>query len=159
MAKKKPKETFPAIGFQLLLAAIIAISLVECLLAGLGIIPPILSYSPANIFFALLRIAIAVYAGYSFAAGGMARAALRGGGLFLASSLAICALVFAAPYFATHPILGVFVMEGSLPSLLAVIVAENTLAGAAIAAIVAWLSGQNFSKSWFLSKRARQLRA
>ena len=143
MAKAKTKP----IKVQYLLAAIIAISIIESALAGFGIIPPVLSYSPANLFFAFLRLSILVYAGLAYAPSGTARAAIMGGALFLASSLTLCLSVFAAKGFATHPILGVFVIEGELPALCAIIVLENALAGAAIAAAVAWLSQKKiFSK-------------
>lgn len=152
MTKKTAKKTSPAVGFQLILAAIIAISVIEVALAGFGVIPPIFSYSPANLFFAFLRIAIVVYAGY--AASGVARAALRGGALFFASSLAVCISVFAAQGIATHPILGVFVFDGMLPALFAVIIVQNTLMGAAIAAVVAWLSRQKFFQGFFPAKKS-----
>ena len=158
MARKTAKKTSPAVGFQWMLAAIIAISMLESALAGFGIITPVLSYSPANLFFAFLRLAIVVYAGSEHAASGVARAALRGGALFLASSLTLCASVFAAPSVATHPILGVLVQDGTLPALLALIVVENTLVGAAIAAVVAWLSRQKFFQEFSLPKRTRQSR-
>jgi len=154
MEKKTTKKTFPAFGFQYMLAAIIAISVVEAALAGFGVIPPVLSYSHVNIFFAFLRLAIVVYAGSEYAASGVARAALRGGALFFASSLTLCVFVFASPSFATHPILGVFVFEGELPALLAIVIAENTLLGAAIAAVVAWLSRQKFFQKFFSSKKS-----
>ena len=154
MEDKKPIEQFLASGFLRMLAAIIAVSITEASLAGFGVIPPILSYSPANLFFAFMRLAIVVYAGSEYAAPGLARSALRGGALFLASSLTLCAIVYAAPHFATRPVLGVFVMEGDLPMLLGVIVLENTLVGAAIAAAVAWLSGQRFFQD-FLSLKKR----
>jgi hypothetical protein len=157
MEKKTAKETPLAIGFQHMLAAIVAISAIEASLAGFGIITPILSYSPANIFFAFLRIAIVVYAGSEFASSGMARAALGGSALFFASSIALCICVFAARGIATHPILGVFVWDGQLPALFATIVLENTLVGAAIAAAVAWLSQeksfQAFLRKLFTSKK------
>ena len=152
MAKKKSdasgleaasaKNSSPAVGFQYMVAAVIAIALIESALAGFGAIPPILSYSPANIFFAFLRLAIVVYAGAEYASSGITRAALRGGALFLASSTALCISVSAAPYYATHPVLGVFVLDGQMPALFATIILENTLVGAAIALAVAWLSGQ-----------------
>jgi len=144
MEKKTAKETSPAIGFLHMLAAIVAISAIEASLAGFGIITPILSYSPANLFFAFLRIAIVVYAGLKYAAEGAARAALRGGALFLASSLTLCIFVFAAPNFATHQILGVFAWVSALPALFATIILENTLVGAVLAAAVAWLSQKMF---------------
>jgi hypothetical protein len=153
MARKKAKETSAQIGFLPLLAAIAAVSTAESLLAGFGIIPPILSYSPSNLFFAFLRIALVVYAGWAYAAEGAARAALRGGALFLASSLTLCLLVFAAKGIATHPILGVLVIEGELPGLFAVIVAENALVGAAIAAVAAWLSQKKVFKKIFHSSK------
>jgi|GEM_PF-2075297 len=150
-ASKMAKTKTNAIGFIWLLAAIIAISIVEAALAGFGIIPPVLSYSPANLFFAFLRLAIVVYAGLAYAPSGTARAAAMGGVLFLASSLTLCLSVFAAKGFATHPILGVFVMEGELPALCAIIVLENALAGAAIAAAVAWLARKKIFKKQFSS--------
>ena len=152
MAKKKTKQSPSASSFQCTLAAIIAISVIEVAFAGFGVIQPIFSYSPANLFFAFLRIAIVVYAGY--AASGVARAALRGGALFFASSLAICISVFAAQGIATHPILGVFVFDGMLPVLFAVIIVQNTLTGAAIAAVVAWLSRQKFFQGFFPAKKS-----
>ena len=141
------------ICFNWLASAIILISILESLLAGFGIIPPILSYSPANLFFAFLRIAIVVYAGWAYAASGLARAALRGGALFLASSLAICISVSALPGIATRPILGVFAPEGSLPALFATILVENTLVGAALAAAVAWLSQKKLFRKILPSKK------
>lgn len=142
------------IGFQSMLAAIIAISILESLLAGFGIIPPMLSYSPANLLFAFLRLAILAYAGWAYAPSGVARAALRGGALFLASSLALCIAAIAAKNIATHPILGVFVPDGALMALFAVIVVQNTLMGAAIAAVVAWLSRQKFFQGLFTAKKS-----
>jgi len=135
-----------------MLAAIAAISIIESALAGFGIIPPVLSYSPANLFFAFLRLAILAYAGWAYAQSGVARAALRGGSLFLASSLALCIAVIAAKNIATHPILGVFVPDGALMALFAIIIAGNTLAGAAIAALVAWLSRKKAFKKLLPSK-------
>ena len=154
MARKTAKKTSPAVGFQWMLAAIIAISMLESALAGFGIITPVLSYSPANLFFAFLRLAIVVYAGAEYASSGMARAALRGGALFLASSMALCISVAAAPYFATHPILGLFVLDGQMPPLFATIILENTVVGAVIAAVVAWLSGQQFFRKLLPSKKS-----
>jgi len=136
-----------------MLAAIIAISIAECSLAAFGIIPPILSYSPANMLFAFLRLAIIVYAGVEYAASGPARAALAGGALFFASSLALCTFVVAAKGFAAHPILGVFAPDGALPALFAVIILENALVGAALAAAVAWLSQKKVFRKLLASKK------
>ena len=136
-----------------MLAAIIAISIIESALAGFGIITPVLSYSPANLFFAFLRLAILAYAGWAYAPAGVAHAALIGGALFLASSLTLCVSVFAAPGLATHPILGVLVQDGTLPALLAIIVVQNTLVGAAIAAMAAWLSQKKAFKTLISSKK------
>ena len=143
MARKTAKRPPTAVSFRLMLAAIVAISAVEAALAAFGMVPPVLSYSPANFLFAIARLAIVVYAGMEHAAGA-AHAALRGGALFLASSLTLCVSVFAAQGIATHPILGVFALDNTLPALFAIIVLENALVGAAIAAAVAWLSGQRF---------------
>ena len=140
-----------AISFLWLLAAIISISIVEAALAGFGIIPPVLSYSPANLFFAFLRLAIIVYAGLAYVSSGTARAAAMGGALFLASSFTLCLSVFAAKGFATHPILGIFVTADELPALCAIIILENALAGAAITAAVAWLSREKIFKKQFSS--------
>ena len=147
------KGTGNIIGFKWLAAAIVLVSLVEASLAAFGIIPPILSYSPANLFFAFLRLAIVVYAGLGCAPSGLARASLAGGALFLASSLAICISVFALPGIATRPILGIFVQEGTLPALFATIVVENTLVGAALAAAVAWLSQKKLFRKILPSKK------
>jgi len=151
--KKAAKQTSPAFGFQYLLAAIIAISVIEALLAGFGVIPPILKYSLANLFFAFLRLAIVVYVASEYAATGVARAALHGGALFFASSLTLCVAAFAAPGFATHPILGIATFDGELQILFAIIVLENTLVGAVISALVAWLSGQKFFQNFLSSKK------
>lgn len=154
LAAKTSNSWAIATSFQCLLAAIIAISIIETLLAASGIITPILSYAPANLFFAFLRLAIVVYAGLEYAHSGVARAAIRGGALFLASSLALCAAVLAAPFFATHPILGIFVMNGEMPALLAIIVLENATVGAAICAAAAWLSRQEAFRNLLSGKKS-----
>ena len=146
-------KNFPLFGFQHMLAAIIAISIIEASLAGFGIIPPVLSYSPANLFFAFLRLAIIVYAGMEYAASGVARAAMKGGALFLASAITLCIAVFAAKGLALHPILGVSAQGDALLALFAIILVTNALAGAAVAALAAWLSQKKFFQKPRSSKK------
>ena len=89
MAKKTAKKFSISVSFQLMLAAIIATSVIEAALAAFGMITPVLSYSPANFLFAIARLAIVVYAGIGYSAVGAVHAALRGGALFFASSLTL----------------------------------------------------------------------
>ncbi|MDD5172345.1 MAG: hypothetical protein PHF60_04905 [Candidatus ainarchaeum sp.] len=131
------------VALKTLAAAIISLTIAETALIAAGILPPILSYSPGNLFFSLLRLALAVYGGLLVAKKGLGAAAFNGALLLCASSLTICIATLIGTTYLGKPILGVAAPDApSLILVLSMVLIENTLLGAILAAIAAFVSNK-----------------
>lgn len=154
----KNKKTGRAAGKQtskvptlLQLAAIAALlMLVEFLLILSGALPQVFSYSPGNLAFSVLTLALIVYAGWLSAGAGLLSAAKWGAALGAVSSASICALAYIGREAFGKPILGIAVFDGMLLQMLAFIVIENTLFGAIIAVASAFIC-----KTFFRCKQGK----
>ncbi|MDD5318162.1 MAG: hypothetical protein PHF51_05555 [Candidatus ainarchaeum sp.] len=116
------------------MAASALVSLVESALILGALLKPVLSYSPANLLFSLLRLAISAHAGASsgpkfsssFAAGALAS---------FSGALALCLAALASSVFGWGPVLGVNTPDqASFVILLALILVENSVLGGAVGA-------------------------
>ncbi|NYZ74049.1 hypothetical protein H0O00_02815 [Candidatus Micrarchaeota archaeon] len=127
----------------ILAAAIVSLTIAEVALIGVGILPPVLSYSLGNLFFSLLRLALAVYGGLLVAKKGLGAAAFNGALLLFAGSLTLCIATLAGSTYLGRPILGLAAPDTfSMILLLSITVVENTLLGAVLAAIAAFVSNK-----------------
>jgi hypothetical protein len=132
MKKKLPLSTL------FLLMGIV--SIVEVLLIFFGLITPILSYSPANLALAFLRLGIIVYAG-TILKEDLKKSALKGGLLGLTMALIFCLSALLGRYYLSKPVLGI--KAPNTPSLfvmLAFILVENCILGAVVAVVSSWVS-------------------
>jgi len=123
------------------LAIVVLLSSIEVILIVLGILPPILSYSPGNLLFSFAHLVVVAYAGTIVAKEGLKKSAMNGAVIAFAASFSICLLAFFCSSFFGVPVLGVRI-AGIVPELLvfAIIIIENTLLGALAAAVVGWVS-------------------
>jgi hypothetical protein len=124
-----------------LAAAVATISLLETFLVIVGILPPVLSYSPGNLFFMLLTFALIVYAGTVFAKEGSRKAALNGAILSFTSAMIICLASLVGSVWSNRVVLGVPAPNTeSLIIIFALIVLENVALGTIVAGFVAFLT-------------------
>ena len=120
-------------------AAVMAfISVLEVALVFSGLLPPVLSYSAGNLVFSLARFAVIAFVAYSRTKKGLFDAAKTGATLSFASVLVICLAALASRLWVKIPLLGISVQsETALFQVLAFILIENVVIGAAVAAIIA----------------------
>ncbi len=118
------------------------LSLLEAALIISGALPPALSYSPGNVLFALARIAVIAYAGWT-AGAGLKKAALNGAIVSFAANIVICLATLAGTFWLRVPVLGVSAPDSAaLLVVLVVALLANVLLGAVIAAAAALLAGK-----------------
>ena len=136
--KKKDAPISPNL---LQLSVLIAlVSLIEMGLIILGILPPVASYSPGNLVFLFARLAIYVYAGILFSKQGVKKAVKNGAILAFVSSLVVCAATLKGKFLLGRPVLGISAPNTeSLVLVLILVILGNTLMGALIAGITAFV--------------------
>lgn len=119
----------------------IIVSVVEAVLVFSSILPSVLSYSAGNLVFAVIRLALVAYAGMIVAREGLRRAAINGGFVSLATVLAICVISLVGKFLYLKPLLGISVFSYfGLAAVVALLIVENVLLGAFVAACAAWAS-------------------
>ncbi len=119
-------------------AAMALLSVLEVALIFSGLLPPIFSYSPGNIVFALARLSVIAYIAYSGAKNGVVEAAKNGAVLSLASVVAMCLAALASGLWLKKPVLGISApSDAALFQILAFLLLGNVILGAAIAVMVA----------------------
>ncbi len=123
------------------LSALIAlVSLVEMGLIIAGILPTIASYSPGNLLFLFARLALFIYAGILFAKEGVKKAARNGAILALVSALIVCAASLKGKFLLGKSVLGIPAPNTeSLILVLIIVLLGNTLMGALVAGITAFI--------------------
>ncbi len=137
-----PKKVAPNLsGLTRFIVAIAVLTLIEATLIIAGALPPISSYSPGNLLFALAKIAVVIYAGVVFAkqGQGLKKAALNGAILGLTTALTAVLVSLASKPFFNKPILGLSSPNAeTLIVLFAVIIMENAVISGIVAALAAW---------------------
>ena len=136
--KLSTKKKLPVhVPLKTIIAASAALALLEVVLIYFEILPPALSYSPGNLLFSLGMLALVAYAGFASAQQGLGKAVLNGAAVSIAASLtlSISSIVLKT---CGRPILGISAADQlSVYLLLVLIILENTLLGAIIAALAA----------------------
>jgi len=122
-----------------LVAVVVILSLLEALLIIIGILPPVLKYSPGNVVFSLAQFAVIVYAGVVFAPQGLKKAASNGAILAFAMAATLCVVGLISSALFRRSVLGLSSpnIETSL-FLFIIIIIENAILGAVVAAIAAF---------------------
>lgn len=122
-------------------AALLAagIALVESALILGGSVPPLAAYAMENLFFSLLLYFVIIYCALGFA-GNLKRAAAAGAEIALSANIVYSLAIFAG-WAVGVPVLGVRVPDMySLAFVILVSLILNTLLGACVAALVAWVA-------------------
>jgi hypothetical protein len=122
-------------------AAVAMLSVIEAVLVVLGVLPPVLSYSPGNIMFSLAKLVVIVYAGVITASEGLKKSALNGTILGFAGAAALCIFSLLCSALLGKSVLGLPLTNIVLLTVvLAVIVVSNTVIGALLAAIAGFVA-------------------
>lgn len=122
-------------------AAVALLSAIEAVLVVLGVLPPVLSYSPGNILFSLAKLAIIAYAGIVSAPGGLKKSALNGAILGFAGAAALCIFSLLGSALFGKTVLGLPVPNiVSLAILLAFTLITNAVLGTIVAAIARFIA-------------------
>lgn len=130
-------------GMKVKTAALLAagIALAESLLIIFGNVPPLAAYAAENLFFTLLIYLVLVYCAWGFA-GNLKKAAAAGAEIALSANIVYALAMFAGKAVGV-PVLGVSMPDMfSLAFVILVSLILNTLLGACIAALVAWIAGK-----------------
>lgn len=119
-------------------AAMALLSVLEVALIFSGLLPPIFSYSPGNLVFALARLSIIVFIAYSGAKKGLVEAAKNGAVLSLASVVVMCLAALASRLWLKTPVLGISApSDAAFFQILAFLLLGNVILGAVIAVMIA----------------------
>ena len=122
------------------LAAFVALlSAIEAILVILGVLPPVLTYSPGNILFSLLKLAIIAYAGIVSAPEGLKKSALNGALLGFAGAAAICVFSLLGSALFGKTVLGLPPVSNIAP--LAILLVFTLITNAVLGTIVAAIAG------------------
>lgn len=135
--KKASRRAFAKFGTKNLVLASFAISSVECALILLHIIPPILSYSPANMAAAVAYFAVLALGGYESKHAGLLRAAAAGALIAIGRVSVIVAAAIIGSQMQTIVIGMQIPDQVPLFALYLVILAENVAVGAAVSLLFA----------------------
>ena len=139
---KLTKNQGTQIPYSAFLAAAGFLSVAEALLILGGVLPHVLTYSKGNLAFSIMRLALSALAGIYFASQGVKRCLLKGAtmGGVASGILVICSLIGKTLF--NRPILGINIPGNFyLPTLLLIII-ENVLLWAFIAAFSSWITGR-----------------
>lgn len=117
------------------------IALVESALILAGNVPPLAAYAAENLFFTLLLYLVLVYCAWGFA-GNLKKAAVAGAEIALSANIVYALAIFAGKAMGV-PVLGVPVPDMfSFVLVILVSLILNTLLGACVAALAAWIAGK-----------------
>ncbi len=124
------------------LSALIAlVSIAEVSLIIIGMLPPIASYSPGNLIFMFAQFALLVYAGILFSKEGVKKAVRNGAILAFVSALVVCLGSLKGKFLLGKPVLGISAPNTeSLILVLVILLIENTVLGALISGLTAFLA-------------------
>lgn len=125
-----------------LVAAVALLSAIEAILVVLGILPPVLSYSPGNILFSLAKLAIIACAGVIFAQENLKKSALNGAILGSAGAAFLCIFSMLGSLLFGKTVLGLPPMPDStsLAILLTFTLITNAVLGTIVAAIAGFIA-------------------
>ncbi len=123
------------------LLLIISLSMLEPILIIFGVLPPLFSYSPGNILFALLEIVIIIRLAYSRSDEGIRDSAINGAVLgFAMASILVASGLIGSTYF-EKPVLGISTeTQLSRFQIIAFIILENTILFAFISILTSLLA-------------------
>lgn len=125
-----------AFDIKALVLASSALSFLECLLILLNIIPPILTYSPPNMAFALAYFAILALGGWESHSG--LKEAAKAGALISLGRLAVVIIAAIVGYQIGTPVIGMEIPPGMpISALYLFIIIENLIVAAIISAAFA----------------------
>lgn len=128
-------------GMKVKTAALIAagIALVESVLILGGSVPPLAAYAAENLFFTLLIYLVLGYCAAGFV-GNLKKAAAAGAEIALSANIVYALAIFAGKAVGV-PVLGVSMPDMfSLALVILVSLILNTLLGAGVGAVVAWIA-------------------
>jgi hypothetical protein len=115
---------------------VILLSALEALSIIYGVLPPVLSYSPGNLLFSFVKLAVIAYIGIISAHEGLKRSALFGAILGFSGAAALCVFSLFGTALSGRPMLGLPALGTlQLSAALASIVISNAILGALLAAI------------------------
>jgi hypothetical protein len=118
-----------------------ALSLAECLLIFLEILPPLSSYSLGDVLFTLVKLVVIAWMGIAFYGKGLGKSALYGGVLGLTSSSIFSLAAFISSTYFEKPILGISIPSGtSYFLMILIIILENILLGVILAVCASWIT-------------------
>jgi hypothetical protein len=130
-------------GMKVKTAALLAagITLIESVLILFGNVPPLAAYAAENLLFTLLIYLVLAYCAWGFA-GNLKKAAAAGAEIALSANIVYAFATFAGRAMGV-PMLGVNTPDMfSLAIVILVSLILNTLLGACVAALVAWVAGK-----------------
>ncbi len=129
-------------------AALVFLSLLEVALIIAGYVPPVFSYSFANIAFSFSRLAVIAYCGYVNSRHGPLHCAKCGAYISLVYSLVFCA-ASALALLLHIPVLGMpYTGVETYAFVLAMLVVQNVALGAVVATGTAALGGAFNRQNW-----------
>lgn len=144
MAKKTMKKAQSGPGFRFMykIGAIAAlVSVAEVLLIFGGLLPPVMSYSPANLLFLLARLALVVYIGVAYARQDLKISAITGAFVAFCGTF-VLTMASTLNYLYIHKtVLGVLIWSRQeMFMLMMSTILQNILIGVIIGAVAGWLS-------------------
>ncbi|MFH0884860.1 MAG: hypothetical protein V1861_04070 [Candidatus Micrarchaeota archaeon] len=124
-----------------LAAAVASLSALEAVLVALGVLPPVLSYSPGNILFSLAKLVTIACAGVIFAQEGLKKSALNGAILGGTGAASLCIFSLLGSILFGKIVLGLPPVNiASLVILLAFTIITNAVLGTIVAAIAGFIA-------------------
>jgi hypothetical protein len=139
MKKKKKAVEERTLVIPLLLTMLI--SFIEPALIIAGILPPVYTFSPGNILFALADYAVVAYVAFSRADEGLRVSAINGLALGFASASIICSAGLIGSNIYGMPVIGISVdSKQFLFSTLVMLVIESTILVSLFSVLVTWLT-------------------
>jgi len=120
---------------------VIALSFLESILIIAGMLPPIFSYSPGNLLFALATAAVIIHTSVSRADETLKESLINGATLGFTTASIICASGLIGKEYFAKPVLGISApTPESRFAMLLLIILENTFLSAILSATAAWLT-------------------
>ncbi len=116
------------------------LSLFESILIFIDVLPPITSYSIGNLLFSFARLGLIIYSGVIFYDKGLKKSAFNGGILGFVTASIISFASFIGRFYFEKPVLGISVSSASYYSVMIIVVMENILLGAIVAACAGWVT-------------------
>ncbi len=131
------KRTTSLLSLVLLIAFL---ALFESILIFIDVLPPTTSYSVGNLLFSIARLGIIIYSGVIFYNEGLKKSSFYGGILGFVTASIVSLASFISRFYFGKPILGISVPSASYYLVMTIIVIENILLGAIVAAGASWIT-------------------